>query len=144
MHPLISKQPKNPFMYHSAFKLSIYFNNNKRQCKPFHSVETSTTLNQVLYRKVNEIQLDRRAGYQYCIDLINEMSNKVHSALLFDAFEENVKLATFTAGKWRHIIEPDFSQQFIQVSTRFTVKNNFVLMYDLPTNKAFELSNLNF
>lgn len=144
MPPLNSKQPKNPFMYHSAFKLSVYFNNNKQQCKPFHSVETSTTLNQVLHNKVTEIQLDRRAGYQYCIDLINDMAHKVHTAMLWEAFEENICLSKFSAGKWRHIIEPDFSKDFVQVSKQFSVKNNFVLLHDLPTNRSFDFSNLKF
>lgn len=125
-------------MYYSAFKLSVYFANNKHQCKPFHSIETQTTLAQVLHHKVKEIKLDRRAGYHYCIDLVSDMADKVHTALLYDAFEENICLAKFNAGKWRHIIEPDFSKDFIQVSKNFSIRNNFVLLHDLPVNKLYE------
>lgn len=138
MNTLNSKKLKNPFMYYSAFKLSVYFNNNKHQCKPFHSIETQTTFNQVLYNKVKEIHLDRRAGYHHCIDLINDMAPKVHVALLWDAFEENICLSKFNGGKWRHIIEPDFSANYVQISKQFSIKNNIVLLHDLPTNKLFE------
>lgn len=136
--PLNSKQPKNPFMYYSAFKLSIYFSNNKSHCKPLHSKETQTTFNQVLHNKVKEIQLDRRYGYHWCIDTVIDMSEKIHSALLYDAYEENICLARFNGGKWRHIIEPDFSQDFIQISRQFSIRNNFVILHDLPVNKLFE------
>jgi len=134
MPPLNSKPQTNPFMYHSAFKLSVYFINNKKVCKPFHSVETTATLAQIKSHKISEIQFDRRNGYQHCIDLVNAMAHKVHTALLFDAYEENICFARFIKGKWRHIIEPDFSQNYIQVSKQFSIHNGFVLCKDVALN----------
>jgi len=128
------QQQLNPFMYHSAFKLSVYFKNNKRSCKPFHSVETTATVPQVQHRKISEISFDRRKGYYQLIEMVEAMQHKVHTAMLFDAFEENVCFARFKNGKWLHIIEPDFSQNFIQISKDFSLHNGFVICKDIALN----------
>jgi hypothetical protein len=132
--PLNSKNQTNPFMYHSAFKLSIYFLDSKKVCRPFHSIETKTTIPQIRNHKAKEIQFDRREGYQYCIDLVNKLARKIHVAILFDAYEENIIFSRFSSGKWRHIIEPDFSQNFIQVSKEFSLHNGFVICKDIALN----------
>ncbi len=134
MPPLNSNNQTNPFMYHSAFKLSVYFKNNKRSCKPFHSVETTATVAQVLHNKIKEISFDRRNGYQLLIDKVNDMQHKIHTAFLYDAYEENICFAKFVGGKWFHMIEPDFSQNFIQVSTNFRLFNGFVICKDIAVN----------
>lgn len=134
--PVNSKLPKNPFMYHSAFKLTVYFNNNKSASKTIHSVETKTTIQQIQAAKISEISFDRRAGFQYCIDLIDSMANKVHNALLFDAYEENLKFAQFKSGKWFHSVEPHFEEKYIQISRQFSIYKNFVICSDVALNAA--------
>jgi hypothetical protein len=138
----IQKQ-RNPYMYHSAFKLSIYFKNNKTKCQSRHSIETKTTVAQLVTGKVKEIAFDRRQGYQDCIDFLNRIGHKVHKAILFDAFEEELKFAEYTKGSWRTIVEPDFSKDFVQISRNFIVKNGFVFCSDLPFNNLVSIKNFN-
>lgn len=136
IQPSQAKQPRNPFMFHSAFKLSVYFKNNRSVCKSMHSVETKSTIPQIRNGKIQTITFDRRAGYHYCLDLITSMADKVHTAILWDAYEENIIFAQFKAGKWLHTIEPNFEENFLQVSKQFTIYNGFVICSDVALNAA--------
>lgn len=126
--------PKNPFMYYSAFKLAIYFANNKSTCKPFHSVETKNTVPQIFYRKINEIKLDRRQGFYWCLETAAKMKDKIHHAILYSAYDDTI-FGTFKAGKWYLNQEPDFNEQNqVVISKDFTIKNGFVVLNDIPAN----------
>jgi len=127
-------KPVNPFMYYSGFKLAIYFENNKETCKPFHSVETRTTVPQIYYRKIKEIILDRRSGFAWCLETVDRMKNKIHYAALYSAYDDTL-FAKFQKGKWFTVNEPQFDDtNRIIVSRSFTIKNGFVIMEDVEAN----------
>lgn len=134
MPPLNSKNPVNVLMYHSAFKLSIYFNNNKRKCCPFHSVESPATVAQVRYKKIKQIEMNRKDGFNGLIQFAEKLADKIHVAFLYDAFEENVCYAKFQKGKWKHLLHPDFTKEFVQISSNFQIVNGFIICTDLPVN----------
>ena len=128
------KPPVNPFMYYSAFKLAIYFDNNKDKCRPLHSVETRATLPQIHYRKIKEIILDRRAGFAWCIDTVDRMKNKIHYAALYSAYDDTL-FAKFRNGKWLIVNEPQFTEENrLIISRQFTIRNGFVVMNDVEAN----------
>lgn len=135
MYQQKSNTPRNPFMYYSGFKLAIYFNNKKDLCKPFHSVETKATIAQVHYQKIDKIVLDRRAGFYYCIEIVEKMKDKIHCALLYSAYDGELLYGKFIAGKWFMQLEPDFSDQNrLIVSNHFSIKNGFVILHDIEAN----------
>lgn len=126
--------PRNPFMYYSAFKLSIYFHNNKELCKPFHSVETRATVNQIYYRKISEIILDRRNGYAYLIEIAEKMKDRIYYAGLYSAYDDTM-FGKFIGGKWYIDLHPEFTpENQIVRSIKFEVRNGFVILHDVEAN----------
>lgn len=102
---------------------------------PVHSVETKSTIPQIEYKKIAEIILDRRAGFQFCIDTVNNMKDKIHSAGLYSAYDSNIQYRKFSKGKWHIITEPEFTEEnIIVVSKKFSVKNGFAILHDVDAN----------
>jgi hypothetical protein len=129
------KQPRNPFMYYSAFKAAVYFKNNPTRCIPLHSHETRNTLAQLQYRKIEQVILDRRNGYQWCIEQIEKMCSKVHIAMLYSAYDTHLCYAKFFNGKWHVYQEPMFTpENMTAVSNQYSVKNGYAILHDLEPN----------
>lgn len=127
--------PKNPFMYYSAFKLALYFDNNINKCVPVHSIETKATLPQIQYRKIQEITLNREHGYEWCLERAMQLKNKLHAAILYSAYED-ICFARFTKGKWLHYLQPEFTNENrIVTSKQFLIKNGFVILEDVEANQ---------
>ena len=131
----IQNKPRNPFMYYSGFKLAVYYNNEKDRCHPIHSKETATTIPQLLYKKVTEIELDRRAGFEYCLQKARELENRIHHALLYNAYDADLLYGKFIAGKWHMFLQPQFTDDNMIITSRiYSVKNGFAVLHDIEAN----------
>lgn len=130
-----TKENKNPFMYYSGFKLSICFKNNRGKFFPLHSVDTKNTLPQVYYRKIPLVKLDREAGFNWCIETVERMADKIHHCSLYDAYNNDVLYRQFKSDEWIIYQEPQFDDSNrIVISYQFTVKNGFVVLQDIEAN----------
>lgn len=132
---IATKEPKNPFMYYSGFKLSICFKNNRGKFFPLHSVDTRNTLPQVFYKKIPLVKLNREDGFKWCIETVERMADKIHYCSLYDAYNNDVLYRQFKNGEWIIYQEPQFdNNNRIVVSYQFTVKNGFVVLQDIEAN----------
>lgn len=128
---------KNPFMYYSAFKISMYFKNNRNRCIGVHSVETKITIPQLIHKKVTQVQLDRLTGWEWCIDRCEQLTEKLHVAMIFSAYDETTMFAKYLNGKWYQQQQPVITEtnRFV-VSEKFKVlPNGFVVLEDVEANQ---------
>lgn len=132
-----SAKPQNPFMYYSAFKLSIYFKNNLHKCVPLHSQDCKHTLAQLQHRKIEAVVFDRLHGYEWCIEKCKSMYDKIHVALLFSAYDSSILYAKFTGGKWYRYQEPEINDlnRYVKSKNYAINANGFVIINDLPQNE---------
>lgn len=131
---MLQTPPRNPFMYYSAFKAAVYFKNNPSRCVPLHSHETANTLPQLLYRKIDQVTLNRRSGFHWCIETVEKMCPKIHVAMLYSAYD-SLCYGKFIGGKWHIDQEPVFTPENITaVSNSYSVKNNYAILHDLEPN----------
>lgn len=135
LSPKVVKKPRNPFMYYSAFKMAVYYHTDRSRCHPIHSIETTTTIPQLTYKKVSEILLDRRVGFQSLIEKAIDLSDKIHTAILYSAYDEDLRYGKFIAGKWHWELHPDFTPDNMQAVSRiYSVQNGFAILHDLEAN----------
>lgn len=140
---MFTTTPRNPFMYYSSFKLALYYKNNPHRCQPLHSIESKTTLPQIIYRKTRIITLNKQYGYQWCLDKVVDLQPYLQNAMLYSAYEPDLKFGFFKDGKWYMEKEPQFTDENrIVTSEQFSVKNNYVVLHDVEANElAYSLKN---
>ncbi len=135
LDPKIQKKPRNPFMYYSSFKLAVYYNDNKTRCQPLHSKETKTTIAQLIFNKVDQIILDKRAGYHFCIEKCEILKRRIFHARLYSAYNPDLCYGIFVDGKWIIDQEPQFTNDnTIVISKDYSVKNGFAVLHDIEAN----------
>lgn len=131
----VLKKPRNPFMYYSAFKLAVYYNNDQTRCHPVHSKETKATIAQLLYKKLDEVVLDRRVGFAYCLEHVEQIHHKIYRAILYNAYDPSIQYGKFIAGKWYLDLQPQFDETNMQAVSRiYSVKNGFAILHDIEAN----------
>ena len=90
LNPFTKVDEKNgyPFFAYSSFYIWIIYKNNLNKKYVRYSIETRTTISQLITFNTNELQLNRQAGFMMLLEFIKLRADKIHVARIYSTLPE--------------------------------------------------------
>jgi hypothetical protein len=122
-----------PFFKLSSFKLWILYKDKNKRIR--YSIETDTTISQLIYGRIQNLILDKISGYNKLTDLVNRQAEYINKAIIYWNGTNNDKneiIAIYEAGKWK--IVKELNKESLRVNYPFTIEGK-KLIINLNTEK---------
>ena len=90
-----------PFFALSSFSVWIAYKDGNKRTR--YSIETSTTISQLLSGRVPELRLNKTKGLQNLLDLVNKQAKYIRAAKIYYKglqYNENKLIYDFKDGAW--------------------------------------------
>ena len=95
-----------PFFNLSAFKAWIVYKDNNKRCRL--SIETDTTVHQLLSGRKTDLHLDRQVGYNLLVQMCERHSPYIKTCRIYSVASNKIYREMDSTGKWSVINDPDF------------------------------------
>lgn len=126
---------ENPFKAYAYFYAWVVWKDNTGTAYTYYSKDCNATLKQLQAGKVTTVKLDRQLGYKRLVEFINRSNNKIQTARIYSAFQDETVFRSFTNGNWTDINDPVFTTDNAFATTNeFTLANNFIVLKGIPLN----------
>ena len=122
-----------PFFKLSSFKLWILYKDKNKRIR--YSIETDTTISQLIYGRISNLILDKISGYNKLTDLVNRQAEYINKAIIYWNGVNNDKneiIAIYESGKWK--IVKELNKESLRVNYPFTIEGK-KLIINLNTEK---------
>jgi hypothetical protein len=117
-----------PFFALSSFSVWIAYNDGNKRTR--YSIETSTTISQLLSGRVPELRLNKTKGLQNLLDLVNKQAKYIKAARIYYKglkYNENKLIYEFKAGTWTSYTQADLNKEVIG-TVPYTVSNGNLIV----------------
>lgn len=117
-----------PFFSLSSFCVWIAYQDGNKRTR--YSIETNTTISQVVHGHVKELKFDKIRGLNNLFDLVNRQSSHIKSAIIFwrgFVGEDNKKIFEFKNGQWSSFTNRQMDKQMI-ISVPFYVQDKKIII----------------
>jgi hypothetical protein len=130
-HTFYRKDEKKgyPFFNLSAFKAWIVYKDGNKRCRL--SIETSTTVHQLLSGRIVELKLDRQIGYNLLIQMCERHAPYIQKCIIYSVASNKIYREMGVNGTWTIINDPDFIGNNPIKNINFTkdLNNNTIICY---------------
>lgn len=120
-----------PFFKLSSFNVWIAYKDGNKRTR--YSIETSTTISQLLSGHVKELVLNKKEGLNKLIELVGKQQDYINTAIIYYkgiTDVKNVPLLKYNKGSWSTITDKPLDKDFI-VKYPFQLVNNNQLIIHL-------------
>jgi hypothetical protein len=103
-----------PFFALSSFSVWIAYRDGNKRTR--YSIETNTTISQLLSGRVSELQLNKTKGLQNLVDLVNRQASHIKAARIYYKglkYDENKLICEFKDNNWLTFTKANLSQDLI-------------------------------
>ena len=117
-----------PFFALSSFSVWIAYNDGNKRTR--YSIETSTTISQLLSGRVPELRLNKTKGLQNLLDLVNKQAKYIKAARIYYKglkYNENKLIYEFKAGTWTSYTQADLNKEVIG-TVPYTINNGNLIV----------------
>ena len=117
-----------PFFALSSFSVWIAYNDGNKRTR--YSIETSTTISQLLSGRVPELRLNKTKGLQNLLDLVNKQAKYIKAARIYYKglqYNDNKLVYEYNAGNWTKYTAADLNKEVIG-TVPFTVVNDQLIV----------------
>jgi hypothetical protein len=117
-----------PFFALSSFSVWIAYKDGNKRTR--YSIETSTTISQLLSGRVPELRLNKTKGLQNLLDLVNKQAKYIRAAKIYYKglqYNENKLIYDFKDGAWTSYTAADLNKEVIG-TVPFTIANEFLIV----------------
>lgn len=110
-----------PFFKLSGFKAWLVYSDGNKRCRL--SIETNTTISQLLAGHKTDLILNRKVGYYLLCAMIERHSKYLKTARIY-SMKNNIIHRTFTNGEWKILDEPKFEKNLNWEQKKFNFTIN--------------------
>ena len=116
-----------PFFELSSFKIWILYKDKNKRIR--YSIETNTTISQLIHGRINFLILDKIQGLNKLIELVDRQNQYINKAIIYWTGVQNNKneqIMSYQAGKWTIIKEINKDQ--LRVNYPFTIEDKKIIV----------------
>lgn len=117
-----------PFFALSSFSVWIAYKDGNKRTR--YSIETSTTLSQLISGRVPELKLNKTKGLQNLLDLVSKQAKYINAARIYYKglqLKDNRLVYEFKGGTWTSYTAADLNKEVIG-TVPFTVVNDSLIV----------------
>ena len=117
-----------PFFALSSFSVWIAYNDGNKRTR--YSIETSTTISQLLSGRVPELRLNKTKGLHNLLDLVNKQAKYIKAARIYYKglkYNENKLIYEFKSGTWTSYTQADLNKEVIG-TVPYTISNGNLIV----------------
>lgn len=117
-----------PFFALSSFSVWIAYKDGNKRTR--YSIETSTTLSQLISGRVPELRLNKTKGLQNLLDMVNKQAKYINAARIYYKglqLKDNRLVYEFKNNSWTSYTAADLNKEVIG-TVPFTVVNDQLIV----------------
>jgi hypothetical protein len=117
-----------PFFALSSFSVWIAYQDGNNRTR--YSIETDTTVAQLIHGRVQVFKLDKIRGLKNLIDLVNRQNKHIKTAVIYwKGFfgEDNKKVYEFKGGQWSSFTTRDMDKPMI-INVPYSIQDKKVII----------------
>lgn len=117
-----------PFFALSSFSVWIAYKDGNKRTR--YSIETSTTLSQLISGRVPELRLNKTKGLQNLLDMVNKQAKYINAARIYYKglqLKDNRLVYEFKNNSWTSYTAADLNKEVIG-TVPFTVVNDHLIV----------------
>jgi hypothetical protein len=117
-----------PFFNLSSFSVWIAYKDGNKRTR--YSIETNTTISQIIHGRVQELKLDKIQGLQNLFTLIQRQQTYIEHAIIYwrgYVGEDNKKIFEWKNGQWTKHTQRDMNKPMV-ISIPFSVQDKKIFV----------------